>query len=197
MTSLESALRIQICNTFIGGKALIVTGNATEEAFESVKMALAWVRFYRPALLGVLGLDEPGGPSLADILGPGHQLHIHIAPAATPKTSICGGAISVALASLMARRPVVDNLVVVGEMGSQGQLYGQAGFELRSVSSTVEACGYQHMVVSESIWEIERDWLNDRDLRGLSIVKGQTLHQCIGSILGPPWRDEVVDETAV
>ena len=195
--SFDSALRVQVSNTSIGGEGLIVTGNATDDAHDSVKIALTWVRYYRSALLAGLGLNGREGPSLADVYGPGRQLHIHVAPGATPKNGICGGAIAIALVSFMTKRPVMDNLVVVGEMGSQGQLYGLSGFELSSVRSTVELCGYQHMVVSEAIWESKRDWLNERGLQGLSIVGSDTLHRSIGSILGRPLGNgEGVDEGA-
>lgn len=71
--------------------------------------------------------DGQGQELVPGVCGSGQDLHIHIIPAAHEKSSVCGGAVAVALASLITGCRVKPGIVVVGEMTLTGELSRVSG----------------------------------------------------------------------
>ena len=109
-----------------GSGKLVITGQLGDVMRESAQAALSYVR----ANAGELA------PDLDDGWFAGHDLHIHVPAGAVPKDGPSAGvAITVALVSLIAGRPVRNDVAMTGEVTLTGQVLPIGGVKEKSLAA--------------------------------------------------------------
>lgn len=139
-----------------GTGRLIITGLLGDVMRESVNAAYSYVR------------------SRADMLGipnnsfPNHDLHIHFPVGATPKDGpSAGAAVTLAIASSLAERPVRHDVALTGEVTLRGKILDIGG--VREKTLAAYRAGIRHVILPTG---------NERDLRDVptDIREGMTFH---------------------
>jgi ATP-dependent Lon protease len=139
-----------------GTGRLIITGMLGDVMRESVNAAYSYVR------------------SRADVLGipnstfPNHDLHIHFPVGATPKDGpSAGAAVTLAIASTLAERPVRHDVAMTGEVTLRGKILDIGGVREKTLSAY--RAGIRHVILPTG---------NERDLRDVpaDIREGMTFH---------------------
>ncbi|HZJ29437.1 MAG TPA: S16 family serine protease, partial [Solirubrobacterales bacterium] len=109
-----------------GSGRLIVTGQLGDVMKESAQAAVSYVRGHS---------DEIQAGLAADWFAK-HDLHVHVPAGAVPKDGPSAGvAMAVALASLIAERPVRNDLAMTGEITLTGQVLPIGGVKEKSLAA--------------------------------------------------------------
>jgi ATP-dependent Lon protease len=121
-----------------GSGKLTITGQLGDVMKESAQAGLSYVRGHSKALAP--GLDEDW---FAD-----HDLHIHVPAGAVPKDGPSAGvAMTVALTSLIAGRPVRNDVAMTGEVTLTGQVLPIGGLKEKSLAA--QRAGIKRVIVPE------------------------------------------------
>jgi ATP-dependent Lon protease len=139
-----------------GTGRLIITGLLGEVMRESVNAAYSYVRS-RADLLGI------ANSAFGD-----HDLHIHFPVGATPKDGpSAGAAVTLAIASSLADRPVRHDVAMTGEVTLRGKILDIGG--VREKTLAAYRAGIRHVILPTG---------NERDLRDVpaDIREGMTFH---------------------
>jgi ATP-dependent Lon protease len=121
-----------------GSGNLTITGQLGDVMKESAQAALSYVR----------GHWQEIAPDLGDEWFAKHDLHIHVPAGAVPKDGPSAGvAMTVALASLISRRPVRNDVAMTGEVTLTGQVLPIGGLKEKSLAA--QRAGIKRVLVPE------------------------------------------------
>jgi ATP-dependent Lon protease len=121
-----------------GGGKLTITGQLGDVMKESAQAALSYVR----------GHFEEIAPDLEEDWFAGHDIHIHVPAGAVPKDGPSAGvAMTVALSSLISRRPVRNDVAMTGEVTLIGQVLPIGGLKEKSLAA--QRAGIKRVIVPE------------------------------------------------
>jgi ATP-dependent Lon protease len=121
-----------------GSGKLTITGQLGEVMKESAQAALSYVR----------GHSKKVAPQLADGWFGENDIHIHVPAGAVPKDGPSAGvAMTVALASLVAERPVSNEVAMTGEVTLTGQVLPIGGLKEKSLAA--QRAGIKRVIVPE------------------------------------------------
>jgi ATP-dependent Lon protease len=121
-----------------GSGQLTITGQLGEVMKESAQAALSWVR----GSVGALA------PDLPDDWFAGHDIHIHVPAGAVPKDGPSAGvAMATALASLVSRRPVSNDVAMTGEVTLTGQVLPVGGLKEKVLGA--QRAGIKRVIAPE------------------------------------------------
>ncbi len=121
-----------------GSGKLTITGQLGEVMRESAQAALSYVRGHWQEL----------APKLDDDWFAGNDIHIHVPAGAVPKDGPSAGvAMTVALASLIAGRPVRNDVAMTGEVTLTGQVLPIGGLKEKSLAA--QRAGIKRVLVPE------------------------------------------------
>ncbi len=109
-----------------GNGKLVITGQLGDVMRESAQAAVSYVRANSQAL----------APGLEDKWFASHDIHIHVPAGAVPKDGPSAGvAMTVALVSLITRRPVRNDVAMTGEVTLTGQVLPIGGVKEKSLAA--------------------------------------------------------------
>jgi ATP-dependent Lon protease len=121
-----------------GSGSLTITGQLGEVMKESAQAALSYVRGHWREL----------APGLEEDWFSKHDIHIHVPAGAVPKDGPSAGvAMTVALASLIADRPVRNDVAMTGEVTLTGQVLPIGGLKEKSLAA--QRAGIKRVLVPE------------------------------------------------
>ena len=121
-----------------GSGKLTITGQLGDVMKESAQAALSWIRGHWAEIDPKLGEDW-----FAE-----HDIHIHVPAGAVPKDGPSAGvAMTVALASLISRRPVRNDVAMTGEVTLTGQVLPIGGLKEKSLAA--QRAGIKRVIVPE------------------------------------------------
>jgi len=121
-----------------GEGKLTITGQLGEVMRESAQAALSWVR----------GNVARLAPELPEDWFATHDIHIHVPAGAVPKDGPSAGvAMAVALASLVAGKPVKADVAMTGEVTLTGQVLPIGGLKEKSLAA--QRAGIKRIIVPE------------------------------------------------
>jgi len=125
--------------TAMGGSGkLTITGQLGDVMKESAQAALSWVRGHQAEL----------APDLPEDWFAKHDIHIHVPSGAVPKDGPSAGvAMATALASLVRRRPVANDVAMTGEITLTGQVLAVGGVKEKSLAA--QRAGIKRIIVPE------------------------------------------------
>ena len=139
-----------------GKGKLTITGQLGEVMQESAQAALSWVRSHS-AELGV-----------EDDWFAGHDIHVHVPAGAVPKDGPSAGVtMAIAIASLVRRMPVADDLGMTGELTLTGQVLPIGG--VREKALAAQRAGL-HRVILPRENEFDLEDLPAETRRGVEFV---------------------------
>jgi ATP-dependent Lon protease len=105
---------------------------------ESAQAALSWVRGHREQL----------APDLPEDWFSNHDIHIHVPSGAVPKDGPSAGvAMATALASLIGRKPVANDVAMTGEITLTGQVLPIGGVKEKSLAA--QRAGIKRIIVPQ------------------------------------------------
>jgi ATP-dependent Lon protease len=117
-----------------GKGRLTITGQLGEVMQESAQAALSWVRSHASEL------------GMTDEWFVGHDVHLHVPAGAVPKDGPSAGVtMAIAIASLVRRMPVADDLGMTGELTLTGQVLPIGG--VREKALAAQRAGLQRVVL--------------------------------------------------
>ena len=129
-TSVGGELLFVEVTSMPGKNNLTLTGHLGDVMKESAQAALSFIR----SNADVLGLKADDFEN--------HDIHIHVPAGATPKDGPSAGiAITVALASLLCRRPVKPCLAMTGEITLRGELLPIGGLKMKLLTAARAGVG--------------------------------------------------------
>jgi len=109
-----------------GTGKLVLTGQLGDVMKESAQAALTWVKAHAHDV----------APELEDAWFGDHDLHVHVPAGATPKDGPSAGiTMATALASLISRRPVRDDVAMTGEITLTGQVLPIGGLKEKALAA--------------------------------------------------------------
>jgi ATP-dependent Lon protease len=109
-----------------GSGELTITGQLGDVMRESAQAALSYVRGH----VGELGVE------LDEDWFANHDIHVHVPAGAVPKDGPSAGvAMATALASLIARRPIANDLAMTGEITLTGQVLPVGGIKEKTLAA--------------------------------------------------------------
>jgi ATP-dependent Lon protease len=121
-----------------GGGKLTITGQLGDVMKESAQAALSYVRGHWSEI----------APSLGEEWFAEHDIHIHVPAGAVPKDGPSAGvAMTVALSSLISRRPVRNDVAMTGEVTLTGQVLPIGGLKEKSLAA--QRAGIKRVLVPE------------------------------------------------
>ena len=121
-----------------GSGKLTITGQLGEVMKESAQAALSWVRGHWVKI----------APELGENWFAEHDIHIHVPAGAVPKDGPSAGvAMTVALASLISRRPVRNDVAMTGEVTLTGQVLPIGGLKEKSLAA--QRAGIKQVIVPD------------------------------------------------
>ncbi|HEX2467002.1 MAG TPA: endopeptidase La [Solirubrobacterales bacterium] len=121
-----------------GSGKLTITGQLGDVMRESAEAALSWVRGHARRL----------NPDLADDWFSTHDIHIHVPAGAVPKDGPSAGiAMAVALASLVATKPVSSDVAMTGEITLTGQVLPIGGLKEKALAA--QRAGIKRVIVPD------------------------------------------------
>jgi ATP-dependent Lon protease len=121
-----------------GSGKLTITGQLGDVMKESAQAALSYVRGHWRDL----------APELGEEWFAEHDIHIHVPAGAVPKDGPSAGvAMTVALASLVSRRPVRNDVAMTGEVTLTGQVLPIGGLKEKSLAA--QRAGIKRVIVPE------------------------------------------------
>src|SRR5207247_617826 len=119
-----------------GEGKLTITGQLGEVMRESAQAALSWVR----------GNVAKLAPELPEDWFATHDIHVHVPAGAVPKDGPSAGvAMAVALASLVAGKPVNADVAMTGEVTLTGQVLPIGGLKEKSLAA--QRAGIKRIIV--------------------------------------------------
>jgi ATP-dependent Lon protease len=119
-----------------GSGSLTITGQLGDVMKESAQAALSYVRGHWRDL----------APALEEDWFSQHDIHIHVPAGAVPKDGPSAGvAMTVALASLIGRRPVHNDVAMTGEVTLTGQVLPIGGLKEKSLAA--QRAGIKRVIV--------------------------------------------------
>jgi ATP-dependent Lon protease len=121
-----------------GSGSLTITGQLGDVMKESAQAALSYVR----------GHWQRVAPELGEEWFAKHDIHIHVPAGAVPKDGPSAGvAMAVALASLISRRPVRNDVAMTGEVTLTGQVLPIGGLKEKSLAA--QRAGIKRVLVPQ------------------------------------------------
>jgi ATP-dependent Lon protease len=119
-----------------GSGRLTITGQLGDVMRESAQAALSYVRGHQAEL----------APDLPDDWFATHDVHVHVPAGAVPKDGPSAGvAMTTALASLLAGRPVAGDVAMTGEITLTGQVLPVGGLKEKALAA--ERAGIKRVIV--------------------------------------------------
>jgi ATP-dependent Lon protease len=121
-----------------GGGKLTITGQLGDVMKESAQAALSYVR----------GHWSEVAPDLGEGWFAEHDIHVHVPAGAVPKDGPSAGvAMTVALSSLISRRPVRNDVAMTGEVTLTGQVLPIGGLKEKSLAA--QRAGIKRVLVPQ------------------------------------------------
>ncbi len=121
-----------------GAGKLTITGQLGDVMKESAQAALSYVR----------GHFKEIAPDLEEDWFATHDIHVHVPAGAVPKDGPSAGvAMTVALSSLISRRPVRNDVAMTGEVTLTGQVLPIGGLKEKSLAA--QRAGIKRVIVPE------------------------------------------------
>jgi ATP-dependent Lon protease len=121
-----------------GSGKLTLTGLLGEQMKESAQAALSYVRGHQKEL----------APELPEDWFSNHDIHIHVPAGAVPKDGPSAGiAMTTALASLVSRKPVTNDVAMTGEVTLTGQVLPIGGLKEKSLAA--QRAGIKRVIVPD------------------------------------------------
>jgi ATP-dependent Lon protease len=121
-----------------GSGSLTITGQLGDVMKESAQAALSYIR----------GHWREVAPDLGEEWFAKHDIHIHVPAGAVPKDGPSAGvAMTVALSSLISRRPVRNDVAMTGEVTLTGQVLPIGGLKEKSLAA--QRAGIKRVLVPE------------------------------------------------
>jgi ATP-dependent Lon protease len=121
-----------------GSGKLTITGQLGDVMRESAEAALSWVRGHTNRL----------NSDLADDWFANHDIHVHVPAGAVPKDGPSAGiAMAVALASLVAGKPVSSDVAMTGELTLTGQVLPIGGLKEKALAA--QRAGIKRVIVPD------------------------------------------------
>ncbi len=121
-----------------GTGRLTITGQLGDVMKESAQAALSWVR----------GHERMVNPELPDNWFSEHDIHIHVPAGAVPKDGPSAGvAMTTALSSLIAGKPVHSDVAMTGEITLTGQVLPVGGLKEKSLAA--QRAGIKKVIVPD------------------------------------------------
>src|SRR5215208_4046192 len=156
-----------------GNGNLTITGQLGEVMKESAQAALSWVRGHWAEI--ALGVEEDWFTS--------HDIHIHVPAGAVPKDGPSAGvAMAVALASLVAGRPVRNDVAMTGEVTLTGQVLPIGGLKEKSLAA--QRAGIKQVIVPDRN-EGDVAEISEQEREGLEFVYADDIGDVLKAALEP------------
>ncbi|KAK9472980.1 Lon protease C-terminal proteolytic domain-containing protein [Dipodascopsis tothii] len=161
-----------------GRGAIQLTGNLGDVIKESAQLALTWVRAHSFEL----GLTASADDNVVDK----SDIHVHAPAGAVPKDGPSAGvAMTVALVSLLSKRPVPADTAMTGEMTLRGQVLPVGG--IREKVLAAHRAGITTVILpARNVKDVGTD-MPENVLREIRFVYVRT----IGDVLATIWPDDV------
>ncbi|MEW6219925.1 MAG: S16 family serine protease [Thermodesulfobacteriota bacterium] len=158
-----------------GGKELILTGSLGEVMRESAQTALSYIR----SNAGTLGIAE-GFFDRCDV-------HVHVPAGAIPKDGpSSGGAIALALISLLTGRPCRQDVAMSGELTLTGRILPVGGVKEKVLAARRSGIG---TVILPAKNACDLEGIPPQILEALTIHWVERLDQMIDLVLLPPGQE--------
>jgi ATP-dependent Lon protease len=154
-----------------GEGRLTITGQLGDVMRESAQAALSWVRGHQAAL----------APDLPDDWFRAHDLHVHVPAGAVPKDGPSAGvAMAVALASLIASKPVREDVAMTGELTLTGQVLPIGGLKEKSLAA--QRAGIKRIIAPERN-EGDVEEIPEHEREGLEFIFVDTVEKALEAAL--------------
>jgi ATP-dependent Lon protease len=157
-----------------GSGKLLLTGQLGDVMKESAQAALTWVK----------GHSHDIAPELEDAWFADHDLHVHVPAGATPKDGPSAGiTIATALASLISRRPVRDEVAMTGEITLTGQVLPIGGLKEKALAAQRHEI---RTVIAPALNEADAEDVPEHLRRRLEFIWVQEIGAVLDAALQPP-----------
>jgi ATP-dependent Lon protease len=154
-----------------GEGRLTITGQLGDVMRESAQAALSWVRGHQAAL----------APDLPDDWFRAHDLHVHVPAGAVPKDGPSAGvAMAVALASLIAAKPVREDVAMTGELTLTGQVLPIGGLKEKSLAA--QRAGIKRIIAPERN-EGDVEEIPEHEREGVEFIFVDTVEKALEAAL--------------
>jgi len=154
-----------------GDGKLTTTGQIGDVMRESAQAALSWVRGHLNRV--ALGVEEEWFTS--------HDIHIHVPAGAVPKDGPSAGvAMAVALASLVAGRPVSSDVAMTGEVTLTGQVLPIGGVKEKALAA--QRAGIKRVILPARN-EGDVTEIPEHQREGLEFIYCETIEDALAAAL--------------
>jgi ATP-dependent Lon protease len=154
-----------------GEGKLTITGQLGEVMRESAQAALSWVR----------GNVAKLAPELPEDWFATHDIHVHVPAGAVPKDGPSAGvAMAVALASLVAGKPVKADVAMTGEVTLTGQVLPIGGLKEKSLAA--QRAGIKRIIVPKRN-EGDVAEIPEHERKGLEFIYVDSIEKALGAAL--------------
>ncbi|HKH22545.1 MAG TPA: endopeptidase La, partial [Solirubrobacterales bacterium] len=156
-----------------GSGNLTITGQLGDVMKESAQAALSWVRAHAKEL----------APDLPDDWFANNDIHVHVPAGAVPKDGPSAGvAMATALASLIANRPVRNDVAMTGEVTLTGQVLPIGGLKEKSLAA--QRAGIKQVIVPDRN-EGDVEEIAEQERAGLEFVYADDIGDVLQTALEP------------
>jgi len=156
-----------------GSGNLTITGQLGDVMKESAQAALSWVRAHAKGL----------APDLPDDWFANNDIHVHVPAGAVPKDGPSAGvAMATALASLIANRPVRNDVAMTGEITLTGQVLPIGGLKEKSLAA--QRAGIKQVIVPDRN-EGDVEEIAEQERAGLEFVYADDIGDVLQTALEP------------
>jgi ATP-dependent Lon protease len=159
-----------------GSGNLTITGQLGDVMRESAQAALSWVRAHYGEI----------NPELSDDWFATHDIHVHVPAGAVPKDGPSAGvAMATALASLISKRPVRNDVAMTGEITLTGQVLPIGGLKEKSLAAL--RAGIKQVIVPDRN-EGDVEEIPEPEREGLQFVFADDIGDVLKVALEPDGR---------
>jgi ATP-dependent Lon protease len=156
-----------------GTGKLVLTGQLGDVMKESAQAALTWVKAH----------SHEVAPELEDAWFADHDVHVHVPAGATPKDGPSAGVtMATALVSLIAKRPVRDDVAMTGEITLTGQVLPIGGLKEKALAAQRHAI---RTVIAPALNEADAEDVPEHLRRRLAFVWVEEVGEVLAAALQP------------
>jgi ATP-dependent Lon protease len=157
-----------------GTGKLVLTGQLGDVMKESAQAALTWVKAHAHDV----------APELEDAWFGDHDLHVHVPAGATPKDGPSAGiTMATAIASLISKRPVRDDVAMTGEITLTGQVLPIGGLKEKALAAQRNEV---RTVIAPALNEADAEDIPEHLRRRLEFVWVEQVGEVLESALQAP-----------